>query len=841
VDITVLAGLLAGLLLVIAIAEPVASFVKLPFAIVLTAIGALIGIGVEALGAGRLGFDPGWELRRALDIDIPSELFLTIFLPILIFQVAISLDVRRMLEDWLPILVMAVLAVILATLAVGTFLGPASGLGIFACLLIGAIVSTTDPSAVIDLFRSISAPPRLVRLIQGESLLNDATAIALFSFFLALVTTPEADPDLLGVAIDVPLTMLGGGVIGWVVIRSMIPVLSSMVGFSAAQVTFTLLFPFAAFHAAEALSFSGVTAVFTAGLCLNLSGQARLLPAARVAIHDAWGLIAHWAGGLIFVMTALLIPQLLEDATLIDAGLVMLTLAATLLARACILWVVIPILSETRLFPPIGDAFRIAILWGGLRGAVTLALALSVIEAPLVAEEVKRSVGILATGFVLSVFILQGLTLRPLISALGLDRLTPIDEALSRQVVALARQDVREAVSAEIRDRGIDHEIVRSEAKKLGAETQDAVREIEAAEKVLDSERVTLGLIALAERERDIVLEGARDGRIGPELQGRLAIIAERIFEMTRSGGRSGYRIATKRALGAGRRLDIAAWLHSHLRISRPLATVTAERIEVLIAQRAILAELHEFVDKRIRRIHGKRVTDLLHEILSKREARVVALLDGLHLQFPDYASRIESRWIRGMAWRLEEQQYAALHADNLIPEELYKELVSRIARNRRAERRRPRLDMGAQKDVLLRQLDILRDADRKSISRLARTLHVRHVEPDEILRRKEDGPGQIWLIGSGAVEARGRGEPVRLGPGDFFGHIAHLTKGNRSVEVRALTHGTLFGLSEDRFRRLLHLNGPMMQSVIGSAERVGVHLDKEMLAPRTTLRKEKA
>ena len=156
-----------------------------------------------------------------------------------------------------------------------------------------------------------------------------------------------------------------------------------------AQVTLTLLFPFLAFHLAESTS------------CLNLSGHARLTPVAWNAIHDVWGVIAHLAGGLIFIMAALLIPELLEDATLGDAGLVALVVAVTLVARAAVLWLILPILSGVNLSPPISDQFKVAILWGGLRGAVTLALALSVIEAPFIDSEIKHFVGIMATGYAL--------------------------------------------------------------------------------------------------------------------------------------------------------------------------------------------------------------------------------------------------------------------------------------------------------------------------------------------------------------------------------------------------------------------------------------------------------
>lgn len=833
-DITFLAALTAGFLLIIALAEPIASFLRLPFAVTLCISGAILGVISNSLSEHQSLIDLEWSTRRMLEVDIPSELLLSIFVPILIFQAAIRLDVRRMQEDWLNIAFLSVVAVLVSTLVIGFSLSFSSilvnsgYLSVAVCFLAAAIISTTDPSAVIDIFKSISAPPRLVRLIQGESLINDATAIVLFSMFLAGVNLSGEEWNNLLISQNLTgqilYQLLGGTLIGWVFTMIAVPPLARISRWVEAQITMTLLLPFAVMIIAEYFGSSGIAAVFGAGVTLNLRKDVRLIPDNWKSIDDVWGIVAHWSGGLIFLMAALYIPRMLQDARLSDAILVSVAFLSALIARALMLWVVMPILVRMNISPPIENPFRIAILWGGLRGAATLALALVVIETPFIDPEIKRTVGIIATGYVLMVFVIQGLTLRPLISWLGLDRLTPEDEALSRQVVALARQDVREAVSAEIRDRGIDHEIIRAEAKALGEETQRAVEGVEEAEMILDGERVTLGFTALAKREKDIVLEAAEEGRISPELQARLASYADHIFEMTRAAGRSGYRRSVKRALGAGRALSVATWLHSNLRISRPLAALTAERIEVLIAQRAIVIDLHEFVDKRIRRLHGKRVTEILHDTLLKREERIADTLDGLHIQFPDYSKTIERRWIRSLAARLERQQYDVLYAENLITKEVRKELVNRLDREIQINKIRPKLDIGAQKDMLLRRLEILKDADDQLIRTLARRLHIIQVSPGEIVRRKEDRAGVIWLIGSGAFEVSGRGDPIKLGPGELFGHIVLLTKQHRPVEVRAATHGTLFRLSEKEFRDLYASNFEIRTAVLDRAERLGLN-----------------
>jgi monovalent cation:H+ antiporter, CPA1 family len=142
---------------------------------------------------------------------------------------------------------------------------------------------------------------------------------------------------------------------------------------------------------------------------------------------------------------------------------------------------------------------------------------LAVTENPAIPPEIKRQVGIVATGFVLFTLLVQGTTLRLLIGWLGLDRLSPLDRALSDQVVAVALQDVRETVAETVRSFDLTPAIIRDEAKRFGDRLNSSGGKADAAQDILDKDRVTLGMVALAGHERDLVLRLSRRVHFRPD------------------------------------------------------------------------------------------------------------------------------------------------------------------------------------------------------------------------------------------------------------------------------------------------------------------------------------
>ena len=766
-DIIVVTTVIASLFLVIGIAEPFAARVRLPYSVILAILGILIGAGAIFFLQTELTDALNPVAEAILGLPIRSNVFLYVFLPTLLFQATLGMNLRRMLDDWVPILVLAVVAVVVATVTVGFALSWASALPLAACLLIGSIVSTTDPSAVVSIFRSISAPRRLARIIEGESLLNDAAAIALFGLFMGFVMLGLPDPDLGDALARFPVLIAGGAVTGWLAARVAVWVMAMLSRHELAQISISVALPYLTYIVTEqSIGASGVIAVVAAGLTLNLTAPGRLPPQSWANLRELWGILAHWAGALIFILAALLIPRLLEEVRLEDFILVGVVVIAAIAARSVILFGLMPLLEAIKLSPTVERPYRVAILWGGLRGAVTLALALAVTESVRVPDGIQRLVGILATGFTLFTLLVQGTTLRWIIGKLGLDRLSPIDEALSRQVVAVALQTVREDVARTTENYDLNRETVRFEAKRFGERLDAAVKTAEENADILDRDRIALGLIALAGHERDTILARVRERTISARMAELVLSEADRLIEGARTQGRNGYQRAARRSVAYGRNFRAAVLLHGRLGLSGPLARLTADRFELLLAQRVILRDLGAFIDGRIRRIHGRRVADLLHELLSRRIESVETALEGLRLQYPGYAEELERRFIRRTALRMEEREYVTMREDGLIGAEVHMSLMQELAARRTAAEERPRLDVAVQRTAFVRQFGIFTDLDDSALKILGRALKTHYVNAGEVVLRKESVAKSVYFIATGAVEMESAGQTWRLGRG---------------------------------------------------------------------------
>ncbi len=820
-------AVLAALFLLIGLAEPLAERLRLPYTVILALFGSAIGAGAAWFLATPLTDALNPVAEAILGLPIRSNVFLYLFLPTLIFQVTLGVNLRRMLDDWAPIMLLAVVAVVVATVFVGYALSWATALPLAACLLIGAIVSTTDPSAVVGIFRSIAAPRRLSRIIEGESLLNDAAAIALFGLFISFVIAGLPDPSLLSALGRLPGLFLGGAVLGWALALAALWLMRPMAGRPLAQVSISVALPYLSYLAAEQVAgASGVIAVVASGLTLNLLGPGRLPPAAWTMLRETWNLLAHWAGALIFLLAAILIPRLLGGLTWADVGLILVVVLAAIAARAAVLFGLLPLLTVARLSPPVSIPYRSAILWGGLRGAVTLALALAVTENVAAPPEVRRLTGVLATGFTLFTLIVQGGSLRWVIARLGLDRLSPLDTALANQVVAVALQEVREDMAKTTEEYGLSREIVRSEAKAFGERLESAVGAAEDGAEILDRDRVTLGLIAMASAERDLILERFRERAISSRLADRIITDTDSLIEQTRVSGRFGYNRAARRNLGYGRLFRICVFLYNRLRVSLPLRIAVADRFEALLTQRLILRDLDRFIAQRILRIHGRRVADILTELLANRTEDVERALDGLKLQFPDYAEELERRFIRRTALRLEEREYDAFREDGLIGAELHGALTRAVEAQRKALDRRPRLDVAVRSADLIRQFPFFEGLDDRVLRRLDRTMKTRFVGPGDVIMHHDRPPKCVFFIASGAVEVETLGQTHLLGGGEMFGQIGILTKRPRRSEARAVTHVTLRELDEAGFLRLFRRSDAVRAAVMAAAAKRGLTLE---------------
>ncbi|NAZ38061.1 cation:proton antiporter [Rubellimicrobium sp. CFH 75288] len=796
--------LLAVFLIIIGLMQPLAKRLRLPLTVLLALVGILIGAGATFLLQTRLTDAFNDLALSILLLPIGSTVFLYVFLPTLLFQTALTLEVRRLIDDWVPILVLAVVAVVVATFVIGFALAPFGVQPLIVCLIVASIVATTDPSAVVGIFRDIGAPGRLGRLIEGESLLNDAAAIALFGVFLALATT-AAETDALTVVLDFAVTLIGGCLFGYGAARVGVFLLGVVREYRQAEMSVSLALPYVIFITADQIvGVSAVVAVVFAGLTLNLMGPARLRPEDWDYLTATWDQLAFWAATLIFLLAALLIPRLLGEVTLIEVGLIAVVVVAALAARAIVLWGVLPLLTWARLSPHVSTPYRAVILWGGLRGSVTLALALSVTENRLLPPDAQRFVAVLATGFLLFTLLVQGTTLRRMIRALGLDRLGPLDLALRNQVIAVALQNVRESVAETAAAYGFARGVVRSEAKRFGERLQAAIRRAEEGGGIGDKDRITLSLLTLAAREYDLVLELFRERLISLRLVDPMLSEASRLIDRTRAGGRTEYNRTAARALAYSRAFRLAHALQLRFGLPGPLQQQIARRFELLVTTRIIVRELQDFAQARVRPIHGDRVCALIQEILSRRAEQVQQALDALRLQYPGYAEELERRLIRKAALRREEIEYNRLLEDRLIGPELHRSLLRGIAAARRREESRPPLDPALRNREIVRGSALFRGVDDAVVDRVADALVPIYAAPGDVLVRRGEPADAVFFIASGAVEADFGHRAVRLGRGEVFGEMGVLGRRARRADVKAISYATLFRLDEERFRTLM-------------------------------------
>jgi CPA1 family monovalent cation:H+ antiporter len=795
---------IAGFLVLASVVQPAAERLHLPYTVLLAVVGVAIG-GVSSF----LLYTPLTNVfddivRPVVDLPFNASIFLVVFLPLLLFHAALTLDLREIASDWAPILALAIVAVFAAAAAIGFSLSFAAGIPLTVTLLLGAIVATTDPSAVVSIFRDLGAPARLTRLLEGESLLNDAAAIVLFSILVGMLTDGTRTDFAAGV-VHFAKAFLGGAVLGAAAGRLFGAILPFLGGSRMAEVTLSVALPYVSYLLAEQLlDVSGVVAVVSAGLTAGAIGRVRLAPDNWRYLERVWEQTGFWASSLIFISASTLVPKLLTGVHLKDAWLLLVAIAAALASRMAVLFGLLPLLSALHLSQKVSGVYKLAITWGGLRGAVTLALALAVTENTRIDPDVRNAVAVLATGFVLFTLLVNGLTLRPVIRLLKLDRLSPLNLALRNKVLASSLADVRDALSETASQYTIPPEVARLATEPVDRRIDELSAQPDLEQAISDRDRIRIGLVALANRERRIILDHHAQRTVSGAAIERLLRNTNLILDAARAEGRVGYNRAARALFEFQRSFRVANLLHRTLKLARPLQRQISIRFETLLIRRLALKELFRFIDSRLAALLGQRVAELLGEVIAARSDATTRALDALRLQYPEYADALEQRFLRQSGFRLSLSRFHDLYDEGLIGKEVFEDLEREHEAVRSLTDELPPLDLGLRAEDLLAQFDMFAGLGDAELMALARLFRPRLLVPDEVVIRKGERGNAMFLISSGAVEVVLPNDRVRLGSGDFFGEMALLSRRRRQADVVALGYCRVLVLSAADFRRFL-------------------------------------
>jgi Na+:H+ antiporter len=384
------------LLLIALMLEPLTNKVRVPFSIILV----LIGFFGSEITIGVFDIDTGIRWNNF------KTIIFYIILPVLIFKSAIEINVKALLNNLVPILIMALPLMVLSTLVTATGLYTGidhdSGFPWIAALITGALLSATDPASVISLLKRANAPERLRILLEGESLFNDATAIVLFSIMIAIATNNQETTTWSFLLIRF-FEVFFGGLLAGIVIGIIAKLIINLIDNQQSFVIVSIISAYSAFILAEdILHFSGVIAVLTCGMTIGSLCEVKLKDNSFAS--QFWSLLAKIAESMIFLLAGITITL----GMFVDQWLaILIGIAAVIFARIAVIFGSFPFLSYMPGIEPVSLKQQTILAWGGVRGTVTLALALSL---PLTLDY-WYTIQSIAYGVVIFTLFVQTLTL----------------------------------------------------------------------------------------------------------------------------------------------------------------------------------------------------------------------------------------------------------------------------------------------------------------------------------------------------------------------------------------------------------------------------------------------
>ncbi|MEO1433076.1 MAG: sodium:proton antiporter [Cyanobacteria bacterium J06633_8] len=457
-------------------------------------------------------------------VNLSPELILAIFLPPLLFEAAWNLKWSNLKRDFFPITLYAVIGVVISIIGIALGLNQFAGLSLTTALLIGASLSATDPVSVTALFRELGVDKRLTTLMEGESLFNDGMAVVAFSFLVALplgtakLGVQEIILELIGVVgIGLAVGALMGFGISYLTQRFDLPLVEQ---------SLTLVSAYGTYIIAEEFGGSGVIGVVTCGLILgNFGSRIGMNPRTRVIVSEFWEFVAFFVNSIVF----LLIGDQIQFSSLADNLLIIAVTIVGMVVSRLISVYALGFFSNTVAKSNISLPQQTILWWGGLRGSVSIALALSV---PTILGNEREDLISTVFGVVLFTLLVQGLTTKPLLKKLDLlgdqplrqeyMKLVARESALRRVLIYLDEVD-DERPGLDLEFCRYQEALIKGELNNI-KETIDKMQDEYPSLKEFASEQLRNELLAV---EADTYAEFVRSGRLNQELAPLLQEVLE--------------------------------------------------------------------------------------------------------------------------------------------------------------------------------------------------------------------------------------------------------------------------------------------------------------------------
>jgi len=808
-------GAITGLLLVAAGTQAVSKRLRFPYTVALV----VVGIGVAQLA----GLAPGL-LDPLLALELPPEAVFFVFLPALVFESAFNMEARDLRDNLAPVLTLAVPGLLISTGLVAVAMHVLVGMDWPLAFLLGTILSATDPVGVISLFRQLGAPKRLTVLVEGESLFNDATAIVVSKIILGVMLAGALSTGVVLSGIgQFLLIFFGGLLVGWVAAALVGMILGRVEGDAFIEISLTLVLAYAAFILAEeTLHLSGVMATVVSGMMIGGWGQRKISPELAEHLESFWEYLAEVANALVFLMVGL---QVDLGALISNLHYLVWAILAMLASRALVIYGLIPVVGRLPGTDPIDRRYQTVMFWGGLRGAIALAIALSLPEF-----EGREIIVAVTMGAVLFTLLVPGLTMETVVRWFDL-HVPPLSDRLARTegLISAKRRTLKQI--PELRQGGLFSpriaEEIRERCEEDLAEMRDRIRTMRDRELDEGEERKLLYLRCFAE-EKSLYYRMFSRGHLSEWAYRDLSHSIELQTEEIRHEGHlpeytlhppSGERLETIlfRVLD---RIPGLRGVAERLRAGR-----TARDYEVAWARsRAsgrVLEDLDELGEEEAAR---DEIVDEIRAFYQYWHANARSRMDVMAEQFPEFVAHTQERLAERLVLHAEREAIQEKAHAGTIPEGVAEAMLDEMADELRELRASQADKLRIDPRELLRKVPFFEDTPDEEFGRVAAKLRPRTSPAGEVIIRQGETGESLFLVARGVVrvyreEDGARRNLATLMAGDFFGEMALLHGEPRTATCRAATPCALYELSRsdvDEVRRAC----PAIQEALEEADR---------------------
>lgn len=775
-----------ALLTVAVIAESLCRRLPIPYTVFLVIIGIVLA-----------EVSPQVEVLHPIsEFKLTPELVFFLFLPALVFESALNLDPRQLLKDIIPIISLAVPALLLTTAFVGLGMWWLLDFNLIIALLFGALIAATDPVAVVSLFKELGVPKRLMTLVEGESLFNDATAIVVFNIILGIALVGEFS------ATEIPASILeflkvfiGGALVGVLIGFACAELMYRLCSSPNSALIMTLVSAYISFVIAEhSLHLSGVMAVLFAAITTGLHSITRLEDDTEHLIRESWEVIASIANALLFLLIGLSLDlQMLADNFASICTAVLLVLAG----RALSIFTMVPLTTRIFSIPQICMPERCIMWWGGLKGGLAIAIVMA-IPVELAERDMLIS---LTLGVVLFTLLVNASTIRPVLGYLGLDKMADSDlldlKHGLEDVKGHAEQLIGEMKDVRLLDSDTANSITSEVCQELENDQPEVGENVVERQAYMEAARIQLEAIEHLYHLKVI------DEYVYIDLRIELRQMRERLA----SGDTSDFQEHHIPAEGFIAKIERYAlrWLREQNWAAPMVARMQRHRMAEMVQKDLAQILASERINSQLQKIYsqGSSSVRTINTCYQRKEHLAHQRLKVIARDFPQFYTQLEKRLFKGAALETAKEKGNILFKNKEIGGKAYVSLDRLIATRIDHIPAATIGDDSLPSAYLVEQVPIFRNLQSSIVERLCFiTQQVDFIPNDLVIEQGQQG-SSLYIIAQGeaSVWRKENGEKhfiATLKKGDFFGEGALLGEGLRLASVKAETHLRLIRMTRN-------------------------------------------